>query len=886
MKGWNTMSRNHILYKTLTIYIVIAICLTGSALAQRTVYVDGSVTTTGDGTQATPFKTIAEALALMDSDLTVLVTGGTYAAEPPDTDILSDQTLIGSYDSSFTTSDPSVTPTIIDMARLTEQVQDRVFHINGVSSWTIENLVIQNSSTGEWNNTDNGGAIYIRGGSQGVIRGVTFFNCNAKFEGGVGSGPARDGGALCIRDDSRVVIEDCVFDSCTAVGVGGAIRMRSARGSGNDVKIYRCLFTNCGSVNGASAIDDGDGASQIEIVNCIFANNGVDVVIPTGIAPSHYEIRVADKRALIYNCTFVGSNNPDGFMFNISDSSNSPQMKEIVNCIVANNTIGLNSSGVAIFSYASGYNDATALENNLFFSNSGLVPLDPTGTTIIGVNGNIAGDPLFADAANGDYHLKAGSPGEDTGQTLGQVLDDFTGTVRPVGSAYDIGALEGQPPLSYEVQGVTATASSSVNADFGPDKTVDDSGLNAWDQHDTTPTNMWLSSFGQEPPVWIKYEFDVVYKLDQMWIWNSNNAVEPIVGLGGFGVKTATIEYSTDDTTWEALADVPEFAQAIGTTDYAHNTTVNFNGVSAKFVRIICTSSWGGRGQYGLSEVRFFSFPVQARDPHPANGAAGVAHDTTLSWLAGLEAAEHNVYISDDEQSVIDGTVPVVTVSQAAYGPLSLELAKTYYWRVDEVNNANTIPIREGNIWSFTTSEYIVVDDFESYNDILEGQEGSNLVYKTWIDGYDNPSTNGSTIGYTSGASLETAIIHGGRQSAPLLYNNGTATISEVTVNPGDLVIGSDWTIGSPAVLTVWFYGDPDNAVTERMYIELNGVKKIYDGDAGDIATSSWTRWDIELASFGINLGNVTSLTLGFERTGVTGGSGTVIIDDIRLYPQ
>jgi len=55
------------------------------------------------------------------------------------------------------------------------------------------------------------------------------------------------------------------------------------------------------------------------------------------------------------------------------------------------------------------------------------------------------------------------------------------------------------------------------------------------------------------------------------------------------------------------------------------------------------------------------------------------------------------------------------------------------------------------------------------------------------------------------------------------------------------------------------------------------------DGDAGDIATPSWTQWDIELSSFGIHLGNVTTLTIGFERTGVTGGSSTVFIDDIRL---
>jgi hypothetical protein len=34
----------------------------------------------------------------------------------------------------------------------------------------------------------------------------------------------------------------------------------------------------------------------------------------------------------------------------------------------------------------------------------------------------------------------------------------------------------------------------------------------------------------------------------------------------------------------------------------------------------------------------------------------------------------------------------------------------------------------------------------------------------------------------------------------------------------------------------------------------------------------------------GINLGNVTMLSIGFERTGATGGSGTVFIDDIALY--
>ena len=55
------------------------------------------------------------------------------------------------------------------------------------------------------------------------------------------------------------------------------------------------------------------------------------------------------------------------------------------------------------------------------------------------------------------------------------------------------------------------------------------------------------------------------------------------------------------------------------------------------------------------------------------------------------------------------------------------ELGQTYYWRIDEVNDPNIWP---GNIWSFTTRNYLVVDDFESYTN-----SDPNIIYKTWKDG-------------------------------------------------------------------------------------------------------------------------------------------------------
>ena len=102
---------------------------------------------------------------------------------------------------------------------------------------------------------------------------------------------------------------------------------------------------------------------------------------------------------------------------------------------------------------------------------------------------------------------------------------------------------------------------------------------------------MWLSAGAQ--PNWIQYEFDKVYKLHELMVWNSNQLIEAFLG---FGAKKVTIEYSADGTTWTPLANVPEFARATGMPGYAANTTVNFGGVEAKFVKLTINSQLGRPG--------------------------------------------------------------------------------------------------------------------------------------------------------------------------------------------------------------------------------------------------------------------------------------------------
>jgi F5/8 type C domain len=423
--------------------------------------------------------------------------------------------------------------------------------------------------------------------------------------------------------------------------------------------------------------------------------------------------------------------------------------------------------------------------------------------------------------------------------------------------------------FAYPIESVIATSNATSKADEGPENTINGSGLNAADEHSTRAADMWLGSAAGDDPVWIQYEFDRVYQLHEMVVWNYNVEFELILG---FGFRGATIEYSTDGDTWAALGDV-ELAQGTATSGYASNATVDFAGAAARFVKLTVTSGWGALPQYGLSEVRFLQVPAHARAPQPASGAVAVNPSATLSWRAGREAATHEVYFSDDPQAVASGAALVDTTDMARYdlAPLDLQLGQTYYWKINEVNEAQTPTVWEGNLWDFSTGDYLVVDDFERYTD-----DEDSRIYQSWIDGLD-VAGNGSQVGYDSGPFAERTIVHGDKQSMPLAYENtGGATYSEAerTLGPAQ-----DWTQAGVGTLTLFFHGAEDNAAGQ-IYVKINGTKVVYDGDAENVAAESWTPWNIDLPSTGANLGNVTTLSVGIEGS----GSGLLFIDDIRLY--
>ena len=347
----------------------------------------------------------------------------------------------------------------------------------------------------------------------------------------------------------------------------------------------------------------------------------------------------------------------------------------------------------------------------------------------------------------------------------------------------------------------------------------------------------------------------------------------------GFGAKLHTIYFGDDfDTVVNAAVGTP-----VGTTSY------NPGPLELEKVYYWRVDEFDGIGTY-KGDVWTFTTPGAVGNPQPANGTADVAMATILSWTAADNAVSHEVYIGLDKDTVrsADTTSREYKGSKSlgaeSYDPGLLEPDTTYYWRIDEVYNGNSV---KGPVWSFMTGTFLLVDDFEGYTDDDVADEA---IWQTWIDGF-GVADNGAQVGYMVPPYAEQTIVHGGDQSMPLLYANEAGVTNSEGVLP--LTALRDWTTAGVAELSLWFQGNSGNA-PEPLYVAISdsaGALAIVINDDSEAAlTRGWNEFVIPLQAFtdqGINLTNVDKLAIGLGTTGnaaAPGGSGTMYFDDIRLY--
>ncbi len=343
---------------------------------------------------------------------------------------------------------------------------------------------------------------------------------------------------------------------------------------------------------------------------------------------------------------------------------------------------------------------------------------------------------------------------------------------------------------------------------------------------------------------------------------------------GGFGAKLHTVYFGDDfDTVSNAAGGSPQGA-----------TTYKPAGLQSEKVYYWRVDEFDPPATH-KGDVWAFTTPGAAGSLSPANGATGVQLDANLTWTPAGTAVSHDVYFGTDKDAVRNATKasPEFKGNKAAgsetYAPGKLAWHSDYYWRVDAVYNTGTV---KGLVWNFTTADFLLVDDFESYNDIDPPDAASNRIFDKWIDGFGT-TNNGALVGNDMPPYAEQTIVHSGSQAMIYHYDNNLKT-SEAALT---LTSQRDWTAEGVTKLSLWFRGAPANSA-ERMYVALNGNAVVYHDDTAATKQGVWTQWIIDLQAFadkGVNLANVNTITIGIgtKNSPAAGGTGTMYFDDIRL---
>jgi len=287
--------------------------------------------------------------------------------------------------------------------------------------------------------------------------------------------------------------------------------------------------------------------------------------------------------------------------------------------------------------------------------------------------------------------------------------------------------------------------------------------------------------------------------------------------------------------------------------------------------------------QVMLGDTKLAGSPMPDRDE-----IVDIRDASSLSFSVGDTAASHDVYFGTDRDAVASADNSSREFQGNRAGT-SLSLADLvefgggdYYWRVDEVEADGTIVA--GTIWMFTVPDYLIVDNFESYDNIdpLPGEPGLNRIFDKWIDGFGT-TTNGALVGNDLPPYGETVIVRDGAQAMILRFDN-TNKISEAVLT----LTKNDWTVEGVTKLSLWIRGDATNAA-DRVFVALNGTAAVYHEDPAATQLSGWKEWIIDLSAFGgfgIDLTNVNSITLGVGTKNVpnpAGGMGTIYFDGILL---
>jgi pimeloyl-ACP methyl ester carboxylesterase len=248
------------------------------------------------------------------------------------------------------------------------------------------------------------------------------------------------------------------------------------------------------------------------------------------------------------------------------------------------------------------------------------------------------------------------------------------------------------------------------------------------------------------------------YLSDDGWLWWAESTIGPSdtrwqTALVRPGVPKATFEVSWKGSDLDLVLHDPNGRKISRATALADSDTAFIDGGTYERYSIInpTPGTWTmeikavdvpqGGEEYETSVI---SLTGIASNPSPTDGAEGVVPGTPLVWMAGCFAGTHNVYFGTNLADVnggINGTFRG-TLSDASYDPGPLDACRTYYWRVEEVNEVHSPSPWKGKVWKFSTA----CPDFDGKNGI--NLEDFAHFAMEWLTGVGDSSTGVRHIQY------------------------------------------------------------------------------------------------------------------------------------------
>jgi hypothetical protein len=301
----------------------------------------------------------------------------------------------------------------------------------------------------------------------------------------------------------------------------------------------------------------------------------------------------------------------------------------------------------------------------------------------------------------------------------------------------------------------------------------------------------------------------------------------------------------------------------------------------ASAIRLVGEDFGGGSPGFDLSWVKArtdTNCTDIARNPCPPDKVNNTPVETRLSWTPGCFADSHRVYLGETLEDVDANATALYNGQIAGFNPGTLKPGKIYYWRVDEVNQANIV--RTGDIWQFKTTDLLPVEDFES-------SQNENHTTKWEETGWGRYYFTGN-IHHRCSKAMEYNYLCCGK---PFIYSELRCSFEPV----------HDWSKIDNKILSLYYYGSSMNDSTVKWGLSVSDGNNyaIYshprDPNAPDdpynLRKEQWQQWVIDLDKVpeakNVDFNNIKYLYIGFisENPNSTNYySGTIYFDDIVLY--